>query len=66
MPIFEYRCEKCGTQFERIVPSNAKEIECPKCGSSRTEKLISGFAMSGTSRRGGPGTGGGCGPSRPT
>jgi putative FmdB family regulatory protein len=49
MPIFEYRCEKCGYKFEEIIQGDReKKIPCPKCGNTSTEKLISvigGIAM---------------------
>jgi len=52
MPIYEYRCKKCGEKFEKLVrfSTSTSEIECPKCGSQRVEKLISAFSarMSGT------------------
>ena len=32
MPIFEYRCEKCGEEFERLVPKADAKVHCEKCG----------------------------------
>ena len=45
MPVYEYRCPKCGNEFEVMRPiSKADEPAlCPKCGSSG-EKLMSPFA----------------------
>ena len=31
MPIYEYKCRKCGHQFEVIRPFGAKPPSCPKC-----------------------------------
>lgn len=32
MPLYEYRCTKCGYRFEKIQPFSAEpERECPKC-----------------------------------
>lgn len=32
MPLYEYRCTKCGHRFEKIQPFSAEpETECPKC-----------------------------------
>ncbi|MGB6194702.1 MAG: FmdB family zinc ribbon protein [Terracidiphilus sp.] len=32
MPLYEYRCTKCGHRFEKIQSfSSAPETECPKC-----------------------------------
>ncbi len=41
MPIYEYRCRKCGEQFEKIQKfSDAPLGKCEKCG-GRLERLIS-------------------------
>lgn len=32
MPIFEYRCSDCGTQFEKLVRRAEDAVECPQCG----------------------------------
>ena len=61
MPIFEYRCQDCGTQFEKISYASGVKILCKNCSSSRVEKLLSVFAVSGTSREGLPAESGPCG-----
>ncbi len=43
MPIFEYKCLKCGHKFEELV-SGGKSPHCPKCGSVNLKKLISSFS----------------------
>lgn len=55
MPIFEYRCKDCGEKFETLVYSSAgdEKIECPECGSVKTEKQMSMFASSGGDESGG-------------
>jgi putative FmdB family regulatory protein len=55
MPIFEYRCVKCGKQFEELVLNSSSEVECPACGSDDVEREISLFSSSSAS---------GCSPSR--
>ena len=44
MPIYEYKCKKCGKIFEVFIPviseKDRKQV-CPTCGSDETEKLIS-------------------------
>ncbi len=50
MPIYEYRCTKCGHEFEEIQKFSDKPIKkCPKC-SGKVEKLISqsSFVLKGT------------------
>lgn len=41
MPIFEYRCEKCGKEFEEVVFKDNEAVACPACGSTQTGKLMS-------------------------
>jgi len=45
MPIFEYRCRKCGhvTAFLE-KPGARKAHACEKCGSRATKKILSTFA----------------------
>ena len=43
MPIFEYRCEDCGTKFEKLVRSS-EEIACPSCGETHLKQELSTFA----------------------
>jgi putative FmdB family regulatory protein len=53
MPIYEYRCRKCGEQFEAIrqVGDDGKDLACPECGAKGPEKLLSAFAVTGTCDR---------------
>jgi putative FmdB family regulatory protein len=46
MPIYEYICDDCGTQYEKIVLSKAQEIACPKCASKKNKLQLSVFAAS--------------------
>jgi len=45
MPMFEYKCPKCGIKFERLLRSSERDEPqaCPdkKCGEKKTKKLIS-------------------------
>ena len=43
MPIYEYKCKKCGETFEVLVRSTEKPA-CPQCGSKSLRKLVSGFS----------------------
>ncbi|MEK7847014.1 MAG: zinc ribbon domain-containing protein [Nitrospinota bacterium] len=50
MPIYEYRCSKCNGRFEIMhLSSKIEGASCPKCGSDKTEKLMSSFAAVGSS-----------------
>ena len=45
MPTYEYRCGKCGHEFEEFQPITAKPIrKCPKCGRMAVNRLISAGA----------------------
>jgi putative FmdB family regulatory protein len=48
MPIYEYRCEVCGSKFDKLVRSMTAtvEVECPKCHSKQCKKSISLFGTS--------------------
>ncbi|WP_027369255.1 FmdB family zinc ribbon protein [Desulfovermiculus halophilus] len=41
MPIYEYTCAQCAHQFEEIVLGREEAVTCPKCGSGKTQKLMS-------------------------
>ena len=47
MPIFEYRCNKCGHGFEELVACDKKgqKVACPECESKDTAKQLSTFAL---------------------
>lgn len=50
MPIYEYKCTKCGKEFEVIQKFSDKPVKkCPDC-SGKVEKLISqsSFVLKGT------------------
>ena len=51
MPLYEFECSDCHEEFEDLVPSLQRidEVECPKCGSGRVQRLQSGFAIAGGS-----------------
>jgi len=45
MPIFEYRCKKCGHVTEFLEkPNDHRRHNCEECGSKDTEKAFSTFA----------------------
>ncbi len=41
MPLYEFHCLDCDTQFEELVFSQTELPSCPHCSSPKTEKLIS-------------------------
>ena len=46
MPIYEYRCEDCGTRFEKLVrrSTDVPGIICPSCGEKHLTQELSTFA----------------------
>ncbi len=47
MPIFEYKCARCGKVTEALVRNPADEpTKCPECGADKPEKIISASAIS--------------------
>ena len=49
MPIFEYACNACGEDFEKLVFGN-QSVTCPKCSSEDIRKKLSLFGMSGVEK----------------
>ena len=47
MPIYEYVCDDCQAQFEKIVINKQQEIACPKCASKKATIQLSVFATAG-------------------
>lgn len=46
MPIYEYRCEDCAAQFEKLILAGfAEQVICPRCGGDKAAKLFSTFGM---------------------
>lgn len=46
MPIFEYRCNTCGHQFEQLVFSSDTVLPvCPECAAADVQKLMSAGAV---------------------
>lgn len=51
MPIYEYLCENCGQELEKIQKiSDAPLVNCPSCGKASLRKKISavGFQLKGS------------------
>ncbi|HEY7210321.1 MAG TPA: zinc ribbon domain-containing protein [Bryobacteraceae bacterium] len=46
MPIFEYSCDDCGSQFEQLVrrTADADQVRCPSCGQAHLTTQYSTFA----------------------
>lgn len=48
MPIYEYRCADCSTDFEKLVWNSKDEIICcPNCQGEKVIRVLSAFSKSG-------------------
>lgn len=49
MPLYEYRCQECGTPFaeRRSIAERDNGICCPHCSAKRAVRLVSTFAAFG-------------------
>ena len=70
MPMYEFMCAECESEFETLVPSAdaVSSVECPKCSSGKAHKKLSLFGVAagkasrpGSSYPDGFSGGGGCG-----
>ena len=57
MPIYEYICDECKTQFEKIVINKQQEISCPKCASKKATIQLSVFATANSNGSSNPSSG---------
>jgi len=49
MPIYEYKCVKCGSKFEHrhnSIGERDNAPPCPECGAEGGKRLFSGFSVS--------------------
>lgn len=49
MPIYTYKCKKCGTVFDFLMLTKNDTPECQKCGSTDVDKQYSVFGVKGSS-----------------
>lgn len=46
MPTYEYRCPRCGTEFEKFQKMSALPVaECPGCGAAAERRLSGGAGL---------------------
>lgn len=66
MPIFEFECNQCHTDFEELVRNSeaASKVECPNCGGRKVRKKLSTFAakVNGGASRSGSASAAACAP----
>ncbi|MBN1484547.1 MAG: zinc ribbon domain-containing protein [Chloroflexia bacterium] len=50
MPVYVYRCEQCGKEFEKLFLSARQsegEVRCPNCESEQVERRPALFGLGG-------------------
>ncbi len=47
MPVYEYRCGACGTEFERYLSTGSAPVACPSCASAEVRRTLSVVAIRG-------------------
>lgn len=49
MPLYEFHCDDCGSDFEDLVPYGTQALPCPACGGGRVKRRVSvcGFSVGG-------------------
>lgn len=40
-PLFEFRCDECGNEFEELVITSKDIVKCEGCGSTSPRKVMS-------------------------
>ena len=45
MPLFEFKCDDCGEEFETLVLNSEDNVECSKCNSFNLTKMVSSFGL---------------------
>ncbi len=47
MPIYTYKCKKCGLKFDFLHKSceALEEVRCEACGSKEVERLLTSFSV---------------------
>ncbi len=50
MPIYEFSCNQCSNEFERLLLKNdvMEKADCPMCGSYDAKKVVSLFSCTKT------------------
>ena len=64
MPIYEYHCNDCGSDFEKFLRSmfSKEAIICPDCGGEHVAKALSLIGSRSSGGSGGASSAAACGP----
>ena len=60
MPIYEYKCPKCGAKFEKLISMSQRDnVKCEKCG-NEVDRVYNGRCAFGANAVGKDGCSGNC------
>jgi putative FmdB family regulatory protein len=45
MPIYEYYCKSCDSEFETLVFRSSDPVTCPSCRAENVERVLSVFGF---------------------
>jgi len=45
MPIYRFKCKRCGAEFRELVPRGGALVKCVACGSSEVVRLLPRFGV---------------------
>lgn len=46
MPIYRFRCVRCGTEFRELMGyGDGSEVSCPGCGGKEVERMLPRFGV---------------------
>jgi putative FmdB family regulatory protein len=45
MPLYEFHCQDCGCQFEKLVLSPSEAVQCPTCRKDNVVKMMSACTL---------------------
>jgi len=40
MPMYSFRCQSCGHEYEELAKRFGEQIPCPQCGSADVERMV--------------------------
>jgi len=40
MPIYDYKCDSCSTEFETLICHSDDKPSCPGCGSEKATRIV--------------------------
>lgn len=57
MPVYEFTCTECGSEFSVRVAKMGDSAPCPNCKGTKVQRRLSSFACGSSAKQGGRGAG---------